>query len=45
MADACMIACRSGAQADAYATAFCNAVKNEGMVHEVTEKALREILR
>jgi len=40
MADACMIACRSGAVADAFATAFCNQVKNEGLVYEVTEKAL-----
>jgi uncharacterized protein len=40
MADACMIACRSGAGADAYATAFCNQVKNEGLVYEVTEQAL-----
>jgi ApbE superfamily uncharacterized protein (UPF0280 family) len=42
IADACMIACRSGAQADAYATAFCNEVKNKDMVHEVTESALRK---
>jgi hypothetical protein len=42
MADACMIACRSGALADAYATAFCNEVKNKDMVHEVTEAALRK---
>ena len=41
MADACMIACRNGALADAYATAFCNSVKNVEMVHEVTEQALR----
>lgn len=40
MADACMIGCRSGAEADAFATAFCNKVKNSGMVHEITEKAL-----
>ncbi len=40
MADACMIGCRSGAEADAFATAFCNQVKNAGMVHEITEKAL-----
>lgn len=40
MADACMIACHSGAGADAFATAFCNQVKNEGLVYEVTEKAL-----
>lgn len=42
MADACMIACRSGAEADAFATAFCNRVKNEDMVYEVTEEALGE---
>ncbi|MDZ7635646.1 MAG: UPF0280 family protein [Bacteroidales bacterium] len=40
MADACMIACRSGALADAYATVFGNEVKSEGTVYEVTEKAL-----
>ncbi len=40
IADACMIACHSGAGADSFATAFCNQVKNEGMVYEVTEKAL-----
>jgi len=40
IADACMIGCRSGAEADAFATAFCNKVKNAGMVHEVTEQAL-----
>lgn len=40
MADACMIACRSGAMADAFATAFCNLVKNKGIVYEVTEQAL-----
>ena len=39
-ADACMIACRSGALADAYATAFCNEVKSKDMVLTVTEKAL-----
>ncbi len=41
VADACMIACRDGAQADAYATAFCNSVKHADMVHEVTEQALK----
>jgi ApbE superfamily uncharacterized protein (UPF0280 family) len=40
IADACVIACRSGAQADALATAFCNEVKDQGSVHEVTERAL-----
>jgi ApbE superfamily uncharacterized protein (UPF0280 family) len=42
MADACMIACRSGAQADAYATAFCNEVKGKKDVQWVTEKALQK---
>lgn len=41
MADACMIACHDGALADAYATAFCNSVKNADMVHEITENALK----
>ncbi len=41
VADACMIACRDGALADAYATAICNKVKNSGMVQEVTEHALK----
>ena len=41
-ADACMIACRSGALADAYATAFCNKVKNKNMVLAVTENALKK---
>lgn len=42
MADACMIACRSGALADACATAFCNSVKNADMVYEVTEQAMKK---
>ncbi len=42
MADACMIGCRSGAEADAFATAFCNEVKNAETVHEVAEKALEQ---
>ncbi len=42
VADACMISCRSGAQADAYATAFCNEVKNSDQVQEVTERALQK---
>ncbi len=42
VADACMIACRSGAQADAYATAFCNEVKNKDMVNHVTQLALKK---
>jgi len=37
-----MIACRSGAQADAYATSFCNEVKNSDQVQQVTEKALQK---
>ena len=41
-ADACMIACRSGSLADAYATAFCNEVKSKDMVLAVTEKALKK---
>jgi hypothetical protein len=41
VADACTIACRSGALADAYATAFCNEVKKKEMVIEVTEHALQ----
>mgnify|MGYP001447813372 CR=1 FL=1 len=40
-ADACMIACRSGAQADAYATAFCNEVKTIDDITRVTEAALQ----
>ncbi len=40
-ADACMIACRSGARADAYATAFCNKVKDNRMISEITEMALK----
>jgi len=39
-ADACMVACRSGALADALATAFCNMVKTDESVQEVTQKAL-----
>jgi len=42
VADACMIACRSGALADAYATAFCNEVKSINMVQRVTEMALKK---
>jgi ApbE superfamily uncharacterized protein (UPF0280 family) len=42
IADACMIACRSGALADAYATAFCNEVKNSDQVQQVTEMALKK---
>lgn len=39
-ADACMIACRSGALADAYATAFCNMTSNSGIISSLAEKAL-----
>ncbi|HUW94080.1 MAG TPA: UPF0280 family protein [Bacteroidales bacterium] len=42
IADACMISCRSGAQADAYATAFCNEVKNRDHVQRTTEMALQK---
>lgn len=42
IADACMIACQSGALADAYATAFCNEVKNSNQVQRVTEMALQK---
>lgn len=42
MADACMIACRSGAGADAWATAFGNEVKNSDQVQQVTEMALQK---
>lgn len=41
-ADACMIACSSGALADAYATACCNSVKNPAMVQEVAEMMLQK---
>ncbi|MCU0458383.1 MAG: UPF0280 family protein [Bacteroidales bacterium] len=39
VADACMIACRDGALADAYATAFCNEVKDKTMAGPLTEMA------
>jgi ApbE superfamily uncharacterized protein (UPF0280 family) len=39
-ADACMIACRSGALADAYATAFCNMTINSGIISSLADKAL-----
>jgi uncharacterized protein len=41
-ADACMIVCKSGAQADAFATAFCNEVKTIDDVSTVTESALQK---
>jgi ApbE superfamily uncharacterized protein (UPF0280 family) len=40
IADACVIANHSGARADACATAFCNEVKDQRLIHEVTERAL-----
>lgn len=40
-ADACAIACSSGALADAYATAFCNMVKSEGNLEETSQMALK----
>jgi len=42
IADACMIACRSGAQADAWATSFCNKIRNKDRVREITEEALQK---
>jgi uncharacterized protein len=41
-ADAAVIACRSGALADAYATACCNSVKNAGMLQKVTEEFMNK---
>jgi ApbE superfamily uncharacterized protein (UPF0280 family) len=41
-ADACMIACNSGALADAFATACCNEVKGLEMVKGVTELMLQK---
>jgi ApbE superfamily uncharacterized protein (UPF0280 family) len=41
-ADACMIACHSGAQADAYATACCNEVKDASMLDKITSDYLRK---
>lgn len=41
-ADACVVACDSGALADAYATACCNAVKSACTVQEVTEQFLQK---
>ena len=41
-ADACMIACSSGALADAFATAGCNEVKDLEMVSKVTELMLQK---
>lgn len=39
--DACMIACRGGALADAFATAFGNEVKRKEELDQVTNKALK----
>ena len=41
VADAVVIACHSGAIADAFATAFCNKVQNAEMVGEVVDLALK----
>jgi ApbE superfamily uncharacterized protein (UPF0280 family) len=41
-ADACVVACSSGALADAYATACCNTVKNIEMIQEVTQQFLQK---
>lgn len=41
-ADACVIACKTGALADAYATACCNAVKSAEVVEEVTSQFLEK---
>jgi ApbE superfamily uncharacterized protein (UPF0280 family) len=40
-ADACIIACHSGALADAFATAACNEVKNRNMVDNITGQMLQ----
>lgn len=40
-ADACVVACHSGALADAFATAGCNEVKSPDMVVSVTEQMLQ----
>lgn len=40
-ADATVMACRSGARADAFATAFCNKVKNSEMVGEIAKLSLK----
>jgi ApbE superfamily uncharacterized protein (UPF0280 family) len=42
IADACVIACSSGALADAYATAGCNEVKDPAMVPGVTEMMIQK---
>jgi hypothetical protein len=41
-ADAAVIASRSGAQADAYATACCNEVKSASLVSEVAQLFLQK---
>jgi hypothetical protein len=41
-ADACVIACKSGALADAIATACCNEVKSIDMVQPLTEQMLQK---
>lgn len=40
-ADACVIACRSGSLADAFATAFCNKVQDAENLEEISEVALK----
>jgi len=41
-ADACVIACKSGALADALATACCNSVRSPDTMQEVTERMLQK---
>jgi uncharacterized protein len=41
-ADAAVVACKSGALADAYATACCNSVKNTAMLRQVTEEFVKK---
>lgn len=41
-ADACVIACSSGALADAYATACCNDIKSPDMIDKVTKLMLQK---
>jgi uncharacterized protein len=41
-ADAAVVACRSGAMADAYATACCNSVKNSAMLQMVTAEFMNK---
>lgn len=41
-ADASVVACKSGAIADAYATACCNAVKSAAVLQEITEAFIQK---